>query len=107
VVRVGADTPAGALPAARAAAEICGTHVIVSDSTSESDAALAARIGGLGVERMRLLTSATAELRAACWTVGIEIDVEPVSVSGRRELRRWLNEQAISRTAHRHGRVAP
>ena len=107
VVRVGADTPAGALPAARTAAEICGTHLVVSDSTSESDAALAARLGTLGVERMRLLTSATDELRAAGSALGIEIDTEPVSVSGRRELRRWVREQAISRTAHRHGRVAP
>jgi RHH-type proline utilization regulon transcriptional repressor/proline dehydrogenase/delta 1-pyrroline-5-carboxylate dehydrogenase len=54
-----------------------------------------------------MLTSASDQLRAGLYAAGIEIDDEPVSVSGRRELRRWLREQAISRTAHRHGRVAP
>ena len=107
LVRVGADTPGGALQAASRAAEICGTRVIVSDASSESEDALLKRVGGLGVERLRLLTEATEVLRAGCSAHGVEIDVEPVSVSGRRELRRWVREQAISRTAHRHGRVAP
>jgi RHH-type transcriptional regulator, proline utilization regulon repressor / proline dehydrogenase / delta 1-pyrroline-5-carboxylate dehydrogenase len=107
LIRVGADTPAGALAAARHAAEICGTRVVVSESSGESDEALIARLGGLAVERIRLLTAASEGLRTAAYTHGIEIDAEPVSISGRRELRRWLREQAISRTTHRHGRVAP
>ena len=107
LVRVGADTPAGALDAARRAAGICSTPVIVSDAATEAEGALVARLEGLGIERMRLLTDATDTLRAGCSAHGVEIDCEPVSVSGRRELRRWLREQAISRTVHRHGRVAP
>jgi RHH-type proline utilization regulon transcriptional repressor/proline dehydrogenase/delta 1-pyrroline-5-carboxylate dehydrogenase len=106
LVRVGSDTPEGALQAARRAGEICGTPVIVSDAANESESALMTRLEGLAIERMRLLTGATELLRSGCYTRGIEIDGEPVSVSGRRELRRWLREQAISRTAHRHGRVA-
>jgi RHH-type proline utilization regulon transcriptional repressor/proline dehydrogenase/delta 1-pyrroline-5-carboxylate dehydrogenase len=107
LIRVGADTPDGVLPAARRAAEICGTRVIVSDESSEPDVALVERLPGLGVARIRLLTGAGDELRAACTRLGIDIDSEPVSISGRRELRRWLHEQAISQTTHRHGRVAP
>ena len=107
VVRVGSDTPEGALPAARSAAEICGTRMIVSDSSTESETALVQRLATLGVERVRSLTAAGEQLRAGCSAIGIEIDTEPVSISGRRELRRWLREQAISRTTHRHGRVAP
>ncbi len=107
VVRVGPDTPDGALPAARTAAEICGTRMIISDAVSESEAALLERLANLRVERVRLLTAATEQLRSGCFALGIEIDTEPVSASGRRELRRWLREQAISRTTHRHGRVAP
>ncbi|MGZ4768268.1 MAG: bifunctional proline dehydrogenase/L-glutamate gamma-semialdehyde dehydrogenase [Ilumatobacteraceae bacterium] len=107
LVRVGTDTPEGALQAARRAAEICGTRVIVSDASSESDDELLERLGRLGVERVRLLSASTDTLRAGCYANGVEIDAEPVSASGRRELRRWLREQAISRTAHRHGRVAP
>ncbi|MGZ4793512.1 MAG: aldehyde dehydrogenase family protein, partial [Ilumatobacteraceae bacterium] len=107
LVRVGTDTPEGALQAACRAAEICGTRVIVSDASSESDDELLERLGRLGVERVRLLSASTDTLRAGCYANGVEIDAEPVSASGRRELRRWLREQAISRTAHRHGRVAP
>ena len=107
VLRYGADTPSGAVAAARLAAGICGIRATFSDATTESDDALIARLDGLDVERMRLLTEATDRLRTCCDSLGIEIDGEPVSVSGRRELRRWLREQAISWTTHRHGRVAP
>ncbi|HEY7627575.1 MAG TPA: bifunctional proline dehydrogenase/L-glutamate gamma-semialdehyde dehydrogenase [Ilumatobacteraceae bacterium] len=106
LLRFAADTPPGAVAAARRAAQICSTPVIESNADDESDGALLDRLDGLGVERMRLLTTASDELRAGCWALGIEIDVEPVSISGRRELRRWLREQAVSRTTHRHGRVA-
>jgi RHH-type transcriptional regulator, proline utilization regulon repressor / proline dehydrogenase / delta 1-pyrroline-5-carboxylate dehydrogenase len=107
LIRVGAETPDGALAAARNAAEICGTRVTISDAASESEEALIERLGEVGADRVRLLTSATDALRTACRSQGIEVDTEPVSISGRRELRRWLREQAISRTTHRHGRVAP
>ena len=106
VLRVGADTPSGAREAARRAADICGTRMVLSDAADESEATLLARLDSLGVERVRLLTDASDMLRAGAWALGIEIDTEPVSVSGRRELRRWMREQAVSRTAHRHGRVA-
>lgn len=107
LIRVGPDTSAGALAAAQRAAAICGTHVVVSNAVSESDGALIDRLAGLAVERVRLLTAATDGLRVGCGAHGIEIDAEPISISGRRELRRWVLEQAISRTMHRHGRVAP
>ena len=106
LARVGSDTPEGALQSARRAAGICGTRLIVSDASVETDDVLLKRLGELGIERVRLLTRATEVLRTGCLAQGVEIDVEPVSESGRRELRRWMREQAISRTAHRHGRVA-
>ena len=107
LVRVGPDTPDGALWAARRAADICGTRLVISDSATESEATLLHRLDRLGVERLRLLTGASGALRTGFSANGVEIDSEPISASGRRELRRWLREQAISRTAHRHGRVAP
>jgi RHH-type proline utilization regulon transcriptional repressor/proline dehydrogenase/delta 1-pyrroline-5-carboxylate dehydrogenase len=107
LIRVGPGTPDGALAAACTAAEICGTKVTISYAANESDAALVERLSDVAVERMRLLTAASDALRTACCAQGLEVDTEPVSVSGRRELRRWLREQAISRTTHRHGRVAP
>ena len=107
LLRVGADTPPGALAAAQRAAQICGTRVVVSDAVDESDSALLDRLATLGVERMRLLSEASDLLLTGTRALGFEVDTEPVSVSGRRELRRWVREQAVSRTAHRHGRVAP
>ncbi|MEP7046966.1 MAG: bifunctional proline dehydrogenase/L-glutamate gamma-semialdehyde dehydrogenase [Ilumatobacteraceae bacterium] len=107
LVRIGTDTPDGALTAALRAAALCATPAVVSDSSTDSDDDLVSQLNMLGLERIRLLTGASDRLRAACFDSGIEIDVEPVSCSGRRELRRWLREQAISRTTHRHGRVAP
>jgi len=107
LIRVGHDTPEGALDAALSAAEICGTRVRVSDAASESDTDLLDRLGDVEIDRVRMLTEPSAELRAGLFERDIDIDCEPVSPSGRRELRRWLREQAVSRTAHRHGRVAP
>jgi RHH-type proline utilization regulon transcriptional repressor/proline dehydrogenase/delta 1-pyrroline-5-carboxylate dehydrogenase len=100
LVRVGPDTPQGVREAIRLAAQLCCTEMIVSEAEPES-------LDSLGVERVRLLTSSTDDFHRECHRLGIEIDTEPVSPSGRRELRRWLREQAISRTTHRHGRVAP
>jgi RHH-type transcriptional regulator, proline utilization regulon repressor / proline dehydrogenase / delta 1-pyrroline-5-carboxylate dehydrogenase len=100
LIRVGPDTPQGAREAACGAAALCGTEVVIFDTEPES-------LGSLGVERVRLLTTATDDFFRRCHELGIEIDSEPVSPGGRRELRRWLREQAISRTTHRHGRVAP
>jgi len=107
LIRVGHDTPEGALDAALCVAEICGTRVTVSDAEKEQDSALLNRLGDVQIDRVRMLTEPTAELRAGLFERDIDIDCEPVSPSGRRELRRWLREQAVSRTAHRHGRVAP
>ena len=107
LIRIGPDTPAGAQIAAGRAAAICGTRVVISDASEESEDVLIERLGGLGLERLRLLTTTTNVLRGGCRANSIEIDAEPISISGRRELRRWLREQAISRTMHRHGRVAP
>ncbi len=107
VIRVGADTPDGVVPAARLAAELSGTHLVISDAAIEPESVFIERMGDLGVERVRLVTIGGDRLRSACQALAIEIDTEPVSISGRRELRRWLREQAISRTTHRHGRVGP
>ncbi|HZX53281.1 MAG TPA: aldehyde dehydrogenase family protein, partial [Ilumatobacteraceae bacterium] len=108
LIRVGADTPEGALHAALCAADICRVRATVSDADTETEDELLARIrGGLELDRVRMLTQPSDAFRMGLFERGIDIDVEPVSSSGRRELRRWLREQAVSRTAHRHGRVAP
>ncbi len=89
----------------QAAAETTGTPVIWSDPRTESDAELAALLGSLGVERLRLLAPASDELLTAAHAVGVAVDRQPVTDLGDVELPRWLKEQAISVTRHRHGRL--
>ena len=67
--------------------------------------AYAATIAGLGVERLRLLTDATPDLLAAAHASGVAVDRQPVTDAGEIELGRWLKEQAVSITRHRHGRL--
>jgi RHH-type transcriptional regulator, proline utilization regulon repressor / proline dehydrogenase / delta 1-pyrroline-5-carboxylate dehydrogenase len=105
VVRVGDDTPEGGAEAATAAARQCGVVAIVSDARTESEPDLAARLGKLGVARLRALTDVGDGLAAACHRLDIAVERSPVSADGTIELPRWLREQAISRTLHRYGSV--
>jgi RHH-type proline utilization regulon transcriptional repressor/proline dehydrogenase/delta 1-pyrroline-5-carboxylate dehydrogenase len=79
--------------------------VIWSDPSEESDEELAARLGGMNVERLRLLAPASDGLLAAAHAAGVAVDRHPVSDVGEAELPHWLKEQAISVTRHRHGRL--
>ncbi|MGA0932701.1 MAG: bifunctional proline dehydrogenase/L-glutamate gamma-semialdehyde dehydrogenase [Candidatus Nanopelagicales bacterium] len=90
---------------AQLAAQTTGTPVIWSDPAEESDSALAARLATLDVERLRLLVPGSVELLAAAHAAGVAVDRQPVTDAGEVELPRWLKEQAISVTRHRHGRL--
>jgi len=72
----------------------------------EFDDVLAARIGSSGATRLRALGPISDVLARACHAAGITIDDTAVTASSTVELARWCREQAISRTLHRHGRVA-
>jgi RHH-type proline utilization regulon transcriptional repressor/proline dehydrogenase/delta 1-pyrroline-5-carboxylate dehydrogenase len=65
-----------------------------------------ARIARSGATRLRALVPISDELARACHRANIAIDDTPVTGNARIELPRWLREQAISRTRHRHGRIA-
>jgi RHH-type proline utilization regulon transcriptional repressor/proline dehydrogenase/delta 1-pyrroline-5-carboxylate dehydrogenase len=113
VVRVGMGTGSADVASLRAAAAVAGVRVEVSGPPGrvdvadvvESDEALARRLGGAGVERLRLLAPADDVLRNACHEAGVDVDETSVTHHGRVELPCWLREQAVSRTLHRHGRV--
>ena len=87
------------------AAQTTGTPVIWSDPLDETDEELATRLSGLGAERLRLLTDASPTLLAAAHEAGLAVDRQPVTDAGDVELPRWLKEQSISVTRHRHGRL--
>ncbi len=88
------------------AAGLTGVAVEFADAT-ESDDALARRIGESGAQRLRVLGPINDALARACHAAAIAIDDTAVTGVPRVELARWTREQAISRTLHRHGRVAP
>ncbi len=64
-----------------------------------------ARPDTAGLDRVRVIGSLTDEQFAACRALEVEVDlVQPVA-DAMVELRRWVREQAISHTRHRHGRL--
>jgi RHH-type proline utilization regulon transcriptional repressor/proline dehydrogenase/delta 1-pyrroline-5-carboxylate dehydrogenase len=105
VVRAGADTPAGALEAACAAAGRCRVEVDVSHTDDEDELALAQEIARLRPDRLRALTCVSDALLRACHRMDVTVDRTPVSPDGMVELIRWVREQAVSETRHRYGRV--
>ena len=107
LVRVGSSTGEEELAIVRLAAETCGVPVSVSTEADEPDEALAERLAGAGVTKLRLLTPVPDEVWAAAHRAGIVVDDSPVVDHGRIELLRWVREQAVSRTRHRYGNVLP
>jgi RHH-type proline utilization regulon transcriptional repressor/proline dehydrogenase/delta 1-pyrroline-5-carboxylate dehydrogenase len=107
LLRYGAETDADAVAMARLAAGVCGVDVELSSSADEADDELAARLvrdDAVALDRIRLLVPASGGLHTACHQGDVAVDTEPVSPHGRVELAHWVREQAISETAHRHGR---
>ncbi|HSP30158.1 MAG TPA: hypothetical protein VLN74_16525, partial [Ilumatobacteraceae bacterium] len=94
---------------AQAAARATGVQLITSEKSDEDDSSFAARLAERSVERVRLVGLGTAddELRRACHAVFVAVDDAPPVGAAEIELPRWLREQAVSITAHRHGRVEP
>ena len=93
------------------AVTVTGCRVVVASATDGAGPELAARLGTLGVDRARLLglpgdSDESAVIRRACHVAGVAVDTAaPVSAAAV-ELPRWLREQAVSTTLHRHGRTS-
>jgi RHH-type proline utilization regulon transcriptional repressor/proline dehydrogenase/delta 1-pyrroline-5-carboxylate dehydrogenase len=88
-----------------AAAALVGTRVVVSRADEEDEAALAARLGRVDVDRLRVLGPCSDQLRRAALAAGLDLDDSDAVDHGRIELLRWVREQAISQTMHRYGNV--
>ena len=71
----------------------------------EDEATLASRLAAVDVDKLRLLGRADDALRLAALDAGIWLDDIAVQPDARLELYRWVREQAISETRHRHGNV--
>jgi RHH-type transcriptional regulator, proline utilization regulon repressor / proline dehydrogenase / delta 1-pyrroline-5-carboxylate dehydrogenase len=103
VVLAGPEVPTRHVDALRTAAKLANTPLYFADS----EAAGVAAIEQLRPERVRVLSSQfdTKALQSVAHQLGAAIDRTPSLGHGRVELGRWLKEQAISVTNHRHGRL--
>ncbi len=116
LLRVGELVPGEAVANALAAADRAGVAVQVSTPVHrddlpatrlvvETDAALAGRLARSRAARIRVLGAVDPQLRTAAMAVGMPLDDSPVVSHGRVEGLRWLREQAVSITNHRHGTI--
>ena len=91
-----------------AASRSTGARTVWSDA-GEPATALAARLGGLGVDRLRLVgddaDTSRHDIRIAAHVAAVSVDDAPPVGAAEIELPRWLREQAVTTTMHRHGRL--
>ena len=99
-LRVGPGVAPATVAAARAASAAVGVDVTVSDGESED--AFVARLRD-DPRPVRALGTIGSVLRDAAAALPVELDDTPVAACQRVELLRWLREQTVSVTRHRHG----
>jgi len=73
----------------------------------ESDQALADRLSGAAISRLRAPGNTSVAIAAAAHAAGIVIDPAPVVRNGRVELIHWVREQSVTECLHRYGLVRP
>jgi RHH-type transcriptional regulator, proline utilization regulon repressor / proline dehydrogenase / delta 1-pyrroline-5-carboxylate dehydrogenase len=89
-----------------AAARTTGCRLVTSDAGDETAAAFAGRLAAAGVDRYRAVgLPVEPEVAAACHRAGVSVDDADPVPAPEIELPRWLREQAVTITMHRHGRV--
>lgn len=106
VARV-ADLGDGHIHTLRAAAAVSGVRLDISAANDETDIAFAERFAASRnrPDRVRLLTALSDDARRVLHGADVAIDVDQPVTEPMIELNRWVREQAISRTRHRHGRL--
>lgn len=91
---VAPDASPEAVGMARTAARVAGVRLV--------DVAVGQPVA---VERVRVIGTVDDPQLAEWYAAGVDVDrVQPVAVA-ELELRRWVREQAVSTTRHRHGRL--
>jgi RHH-type proline utilization regulon transcriptional repressor/proline dehydrogenase/delta 1-pyrroline-5-carboxylate dehydrogenase len=99
VVCRGAGVDDASVACARAAAAAVGVRVDLVDEASLVERAAAA-------DKVRLLGSLPDATRLTVVDTGCWVDDIPVAADPGRELLRWVREQAVSETLHRHGNIS-
>ena len=116
LLRLGARVSDDDVEVALLAARTAGVAVEVSTAVArdlpdgipsrvETEDELAGRLSLVRRDRMRVLGEVGDHLRRAASAQGLACDDAPIVPHGRIELLRWVREQAISETRHRHGNL--
>jgi RHH-type transcriptional regulator, proline utilization regulon repressor / proline dehydrogenase / delta 1-pyrroline-5-carboxylate dehydrogenase len=112
VVYIGVDVPIGQRQLVDAAAQAlaCATIVFVQEESSDQrfaeQGAIAALVEGRA-DRLRIIGSCTDDLRRAAHGAGVRVDDDLMSDDPAIELVRFMREQVVAITQHRHGRPRP
>jgi len=106
VVVVHDGTNADAMELLVRAASTTGSAITELDLSSATAEEVNAALG-LTPDRVRIIGSVADNIFTKCHERGLAIDTSPPSSDGFVELYRWVKEQSVSITLHRHGRVAP
>jgi len=106
-VEVRHDSASAGLGVLRVASTVTGVALGESATADEPDVDFARRVAGARQrpDRVRLLTALSDEARTILHDADIAIDASEPIAAPMIELQRWVKEQAISRTLHRHGRL--
>jgi RHH-type transcriptional regulator, proline utilization regulon repressor / proline dehydrogenase / delta 1-pyrroline-5-carboxylate dehydrogenase len=95
-LRIGAGVPDAEVGRARMAADVIG--VTITDGRWRSAEPPA-------VDKVRFLGPVDDAERLAAIDAGLWVDDTPVAAEPERELLRWVREQAVSESRHRHGNI--
>jgi len=105
IVRISSDAKEKEVERVLSAINRCGATCTVSREEEISNSDFAASLSSYRFGRIRLLGSTTEDVRAAAIQAEVHLVDEPVTSSGRLELRWYVREQAISWTLHRFGNL--
>jgi len=105
VVRIGPGASDAEVDRVLAAAARCGVEPRVSRAADEDDATFAGSLSAHRFGRIRAVGFLSETVRRAAATAEVDVVDEPVTISGRLELRLHLREQSVSRTLHRFGNL--
>ncbi len=105
MIRVGTGANPFEVQRVRDAANRMAKMVLVSSVESESDEQFADSLGGVQLDRVRVVGEVGDVVRRAAAAKQIHLADQPVTANGRLELLPFCREQAISRTLHRFGNL--
>ncbi|HUE60857.1 MAG TPA: aldehyde dehydrogenase family protein, partial [Acidimicrobiales bacterium] len=88
-----------------AAASACGVAVKVARGGELASDEMAQALLRGSVDKVRLLGVVDESVPRAALDAGLWVDDIPVAANPEREVLRWVREQAVSETRHRHGNV--